>query len=106
MKSLLEEARIEPLESLLQYVGGKEVGSQEENVLLSLHPYSSNDFQIGREGRSWLKSPPIIIGPGHEEVAVTLVLEVVSSLTVQQFRLPIIGLGVTINGDTQDFKGM
>ena len=106
MKSLLEEARIEPLESLLQYVGGKVAESQEENVLLSLHPYSSNDFQIGREDNSWLKSPPMIIGPGQDEVAVTLVSEVVSSLSVQHFRLSIIGLGVTINGNAQDFKGM
>ena len=74
IKSLLEEANMDPCESLLQYVGGKEDGSQEAKSLLSFHPYSSKDFQMGREQSSWLKSPPMITGPGHEAVAVTLVL--------------------------------
>ena len=96
MKSLLEEARMEPCESLLQYVGGKDEWSQEAKILLSFQPCSSKDFQIGREHRSWLKSPPMITGPGHE-VAVMPVLQIISSLAVQQFRLFIIGLRVTIN---------
>ena len=86
-----------PLESLLQYVGGKEEGSQEAKSLLSFQPCSSKDFHIGRELRSWLKSPPMIKGPGHEEVAVRLVLQVICSLSVQQFRLFVIGLRVTID---------
>ena len=88
---------MEPWESLLQYVGGKEEGSQEAKSLLSFQPWSSKDFHIGREQSSWLKSPPMITGPGHEEVAVKLVLQVISSLPVQQFRLFVIGLRVTIN---------
>ena len=74
IKSLLEEAKMDPCESLLQYVGGREDGSQEAKSLLSFHPFSSKDFQMGREQSSWLKSPPMITGPGHEAVAVTLVL--------------------------------
>ena len=75
----------------------KEEGSQEAKSLLSFQPCSSKDCHIGRELRSWLKSPPMIKGPGHEEVAVRLVLQVISSLPVQQFRLFVIGLWVTIN---------
>ena len=97
IKSLLEEANMDPWESLLQYVGGKEEGSQEAKSMLSFHPYSSKDFQMGREQSSWLKSPPIITGPGHDEVAVKLVLQIIGSLPVQQFRLFVIGLGVTID---------
>ena len=74
IKSLLEEANMDPCESLLQYVGGKELGSQEAKVLLSFHPCSSKDFQMGRERSSWLKSPPMIKGPGHDDVSVRLVL--------------------------------
>ena len=88
---------MEPLESLLQYVGGKEERSQEAKSLLSFQPCSSKVFHIGRELRLWLKSPPMIKGPGHEEVAVRLVLQVICSLSVQQFRLFVIGLRVTID---------
>ena len=95
---------MDPCEFLLQNVGGKTDGSQVAKSLLSFHPYSSKDFQIGREESSWLKSPPMITGPGHEDVAVTLVLQVISSLPVKLFRISIISLGITIYRDTQDFK--
>ena len=95
---------MDPCEFLLQNVGGKTDGSQVAKSLLSFHPYSSKDFQIGREVSSWLKSPPMITGPGHEDVAVTLVLQVISSLPVKLFRISIISLGITIYRDTQDFK--
>ena len=95
---------MDPCEFLLQNVGGKTDGSQVAKSLLSFHPYSSKDFQIGREESSWLKSPPMITGPGHEDVAVTLVLQVISSLPVKLFRISIISLGIPIDRDTQDFK--
>ena len=95
---------MDPCEFLLQNVGGKTDGSQVAKSLLSFHPFSSKDFQIGREESSWLKSPPMITGPGHEDVAVTLVLQVISSLPVKLFRISIISLGITIYRDTQDFK--
>ena len=95
---------MDPCAFLLQNVGGKTDGSQVAKSLLSFHPYSSKDFQIGREESSWLKSPPMITGPGHEDVAVTLVLQVISSLPVKLFRISIISLGITIYRDTQDFK--
>ena len=95
---------MDPCEFLLQNVGGKTDGSQVAKSLLSFHPYSSKDFQIGREESSWLKSPPMITGPGHEDVAVTLVLQVISSLPVKLFRISIISLGIPIYRDTQDFK--
>ena len=104
IKSLLDEANMDPCEFLLQNVGGKTDGSQVAKSLLSFHPYSSKDFQIGREESSWLKSPPMITGPGHEDVAVTLVLQVVGSLTVKLFRIFIVSLGIPIDRDAQDFK--
>ena len=95
---------MDPCAFLLQNVGGKTDGSQVAKSLLSFHPYSSKDFQIGREESSWLKSPPMITGPGHEDVAVTPVLQVVSSLPVKLFRIFIISLGIPIDRDAQDFK--
>ena len=95
---------MDPCEFLLQNVGGKTDGSQVAKSLLSFHPYSSKDFQIGRADSSWLKSNPMITGPGHEDVAVTPVLQVVSSLPVKLFRIFIISLGIPIDRDAQDFK--
>ena len=70
IKSLLEEANIVPCEFRLQYVGGSCNGSMGEKVRLSLQPLASIKVQEGREERSWLKSPPRIMGPGHEADAV------------------------------------